>query len=83
MIDSDRRPVSIRRPLLKSESTDIIISVFCGHGHTNKTTRATIPQLGQIHNCLYNIYFQTEKQTKSKTRSKTQREYKDMIGCPV
>jgi len=26
MIDSDRRPVSNRRPLLKSVSTDIIIS---------------------------------------------------------
>jgi hypothetical protein len=26
MIDSDRRPVSNRRPLLKSASTDIIIS---------------------------------------------------------
>ena len=26
MIDSDRRPVSNRRPLLKSASTDVIIS---------------------------------------------------------
>jgi tetrahydromethanopterin S-methyltransferase subunit E len=26
MIDSDRRPVSNRRPLLKSVSTDVIIS---------------------------------------------------------
>jgi hypothetical protein len=47
MIDSDRRPVSNRRPLLKSASTDVIIS---NHGPI-----LGYSQIGVISKLLYTM----------------------------
>jgi hypothetical protein len=49
MIDSDRRPVSNRRPLLKSASTDVIIS--------NRSPILRYSQLGVLTKLSLQLFF--------------------------